>query len=87
ASAHTDCLINLLKSVGNRKSLPGCEAAYLTLFASGVKRLFSLFSPFPQRLVSAQRRSVVAHYREFYGADNSFFEKNYRLAIITPNCT
>ncbi|WP_228011599.1 hypothetical protein, partial [Xenorhabdus griffiniae] len=35
---------NLLKSVGNRKSLPGCEAAYLTLFALRVKRLFSLFS-------------------------------------------
>ncbi|WP_211353884.1 hypothetical protein, partial [Xenorhabdus doucetiae] len=52
---------------------PGCEAAYLTLFASGVKRLFSLSFRFPQRLFSAWRRSVVAHYREFYGSDNSFF--------------
>ncbi|WP_323871152.1 hypothetical protein, partial [Xenorhabdus doucetiae] len=67
------CLINLLKSVGNRAFVPGCEAAYLTLFASGVKRLFSLSFRFPQRLVSAWRRSVVAHYREFYGSDNSFF--------------
>ncbi|WP_323865645.1 hypothetical protein, partial [Xenorhabdus cabanillasii] len=49
------------------------EAAYLTRFASGVKRLFSLFSDFPQRLVSAACRSVVAHYRAFSGADNSFF--------------
>ncbi|WP_208620453.1 hypothetical protein, partial [Xenorhabdus miraniensis] len=87
ASAHTDCLINLLKSIATGNLLPGCEAAYLTLFASGVKRLFSPSSHFPRRLVSARRRSVVAHYREFYAADNSFFEKNYRLAIITPNCT
>ncbi|MDC9581474.1 hypothetical protein PSI15_07855, partial [Xenorhabdus sp. PR6a] len=71
--AHTDCLINLLKSVGNRVFVPGCEAAYLTLFASGVKCLFSLSFRFPSRLFSAWRRSVVAHYREFYGADNSFF--------------
>ncbi|WP_235428317.1 hypothetical protein, partial [Xenorhabdus griffiniae] len=86
-SAHTDCLINLLKSVGNRAFLPGCEAAYLTLFASRVKRLFSLFSHRPSRSVSARRRSVVAHYREFFSADNSFFEKNDQAVIITPNCT
>ncbi|WP_208612502.1 hypothetical protein, partial [Xenorhabdus vietnamensis] len=43
ASAHTDCLIQLLKSVATDDSFPGCEAAYLTLFASEVKRLFSLF--------------------------------------------
>ncbi|WP_222942972.1 hypothetical protein, partial [Xenorhabdus sp. PB62.4] len=51
-------------------------------FASGVKRLFSLPSDFPQRLVSAQRRSVVAHYREFYGADNSFFRKTLSFAAL-----
>ncbi|MDC9594813.1 hypothetical protein, partial [Xenorhabdus sp. IM139775] len=78
ASAHTDCLINLLKSGGNRAFLPGCEAAYLTLFASGVKHLFSLSSCCPSRPVLAWRRSVVAHYREFYGADNSFFEFLFR---------
>ncbi|WP_208612565.1 hypothetical protein, partial [Xenorhabdus vietnamensis] len=43
ASAHTDCLIQLLKSIATYDSFPGCEAAYLTLFASEVKRLFSLF--------------------------------------------
>ncbi|WP_323858877.1 hypothetical protein, partial [Xenorhabdus doucetiae] len=32
----------------NRAFVPGCEAAYLTLFASGVKRLFSLSSCFPR---------------------------------------
>ncbi|WP_047682592.1 hypothetical protein, partial [Xenorhabdus sp. NBAII XenSa04] len=63
------------------------EAAYLTRFASGVKRLFLLFPPWPQRLVSAQRRTTDAHYREFSGADNSFFEKFYRPLIITPNLT
>ncbi|WP_222943034.1 hypothetical protein, partial [Xenorhabdus sp. PB62.4] len=74
--------INLLKSVATGKILPGCEAAYLTLFASGVKRLFSLPSDFPQRLFSAQRRSVVAHYREFYGADNSFFEFYFQSSVF-----
>ncbi|WP_218153262.1 hypothetical protein, partial [Xenorhabdus koppenhoeferi] len=82
ASAHTDCLIKLLKSGGNRQVLPGCEAAYLTLFASGVKRLLSLFSDFPPRHVSAQRRSVVAHYREFSAADKSFFQKKLLLAAL-----
>ncbi|MDC9598198.1 hypothetical protein, partial [Xenorhabdus anantnagensis] len=67
----------------NREVLPGCEAAYLTRFASEVKRLFSLFLRCPPRRVSAQRRSVVAHYREFYGCGNSFFEKNYRLINYT----
>ncbi|WP_222943048.1 hypothetical protein, partial [Xenorhabdus sp. PB62.4] len=55
--------------------------------ASGVKRLFSLPSDFPQRLVSAQRRSVVAHYREFYGADNSFFEFFFRSCFFSTNLT
>ncbi|WP_153044782.1 hypothetical protein [Xenorhabdus sp. KJ12.1] len=66
---------------------PGCEAAYITLFASGVKRLFSLSFRWPARLCSAQRRSVVAHYREFFGPDNSFFEKKYQLLVIAPNLT
>ncbi|MCC8379758.1 hypothetical protein, partial [Xenorhabdus sp. PB30.3] len=81
------CLIMLLKSIATEHLVPGCEAAYLTLFASGVKRLFSLSFRCPARRVSAQRRSVVAHYREFFGLDNSFFEKKYRLLVITPNLT
>ncbi|WP_208615199.1 hypothetical protein, partial [Xenorhabdus kozodoii] len=76
----------LLKSGATGKALPGCEAAYLTRFASGVKRLFSLSSGCPPRPVSARRRSVVAHYREFFGADNSFFENNYRLMDYTAKC-
>ncbi|WP_038192637.1 hypothetical protein, partial [Xenorhabdus bovienii] len=35
------------------------------------------------RRVFAQRRSVVAHYRDFSPPDNSFFEKNYRLLHYT----
>ncbi|MDC9590331.1 hypothetical protein PSI23_13775, partial [Xenorhabdus sp. XENO-10] len=34
---------SIVKERGNREVLPGCEAAYLTRFASEVKRLFSLF--------------------------------------------
>ncbi|WP_218153264.1 hypothetical protein, partial [Xenorhabdus koppenhoeferi] len=56
--------------------------AYLTLFASGVKRLLSLFSDFPPRHVSAQRRSAVAHYREFFGADNSFFNFIFKRTLF-----
>ncbi|WP_211284319.1 hypothetical protein, partial [Xenorhabdus stockiae] len=41
------------------------------------------FLPLSFAACSAQRRSVVAHYREFFGPDNSFFEKNYRLLHYT----
>ncbi|WP_323867059.1 hypothetical protein, partial [Xenorhabdus szentirmaii] len=41
-----------------------------------------LFSHFPQRHVSAQRRSVVAHYREFSETGNSFFEFYFQVNIF-----
>ncbi|WP_167376281.1 hypothetical protein, partial [Xenorhabdus vietnamensis] len=79
ASAHTDCLIQLLKSIATDDSFPGCEAAYLTLFASEVKRLFSLF--FAARRGVSQL-SVGQWWRiigSFPAVTIVFFEKNYRL--------
>ncbi|WP_319927419.1 hypothetical protein, partial [Xenorhabdus littoralis] len=58
---------------------------YLTLSASGVKRLLSLSADFPSRLASAQRRSVVAHYREFSETGNSFLKKNDQALTYHPD--
>ncbi|MCC8366671.1 hypothetical protein J8V57_10295, partial [Xenorhabdus sp. PB61.4] len=48
-------------------------------------RLFSLSFRCPSRRVSAQRRSVVAHYREFFGPDNSFFAFFFRSFFFSTN--
>ncbi|WP_218153290.1 hypothetical protein, partial [Xenorhabdus koppenhoeferi] len=64
ASAHTDCLIKLLKSGGNRQVLPGCEAAYLTLPSVNVKPYFSGPSILSSRQVCMFVVTTGAHYRE-----------------------
>ncbi|WP_208605046.1 hypothetical protein, partial [Xenorhabdus eapokensis] len=75
-----------LKSVGNRTSLPGCEAAYLTLFASGVKRLFSPFF----RCRCGVSQHIVGQWWRIIGSFTDvtivFFENNYRLINYTAKC-
>ncbi|WP_217277064.1 hypothetical protein, partial [Photorhabdus heterorhabditis] len=60
------------------------RAAYTTLFAHRVKRLFALPCPTSQYF-SALCRSVVAHYRAFFGAGKCLFEKILRSCFFSTN--
>ncbi|CEF28883.1 hypothetical protein XNW1_1650001 [Xenorhabdus nematophila str. Websteri] len=63
-SAHTDCLINLLKSGATGKRLPGCEAAYLTPSSFSVKPYFSRLFTLSSRQICVFVLTTDAHYRE-----------------------
>ncbi|WP_228011606.1 hypothetical protein, partial [Xenorhabdus griffiniae] len=79
-----DCLINLLKSIGNRKSLPGCEAAYLTLSSYRVKPYFPGLFTLSSRPVCVFVVTTEAHYREFFDTGNSYFKKRFQTIIYHP---
>ncbi|SFK00765.1 hypothetical protein SAMN05421680_12362, partial [Xenorhabdus mauleonii] len=64
ASAHTDCLIQLLKSGATGKFVPGCEAAYLTLSSFSVKPYFSGLFTLSSQQVCVFVVTTDAHYRE-----------------------
>ncbi|WP_218153287.1 hypothetical protein, partial [Xenorhabdus koppenhoeferi] len=85
ASAHTDCLIKLLKSGGNRQVLPGCEAAYLTLPSVNVKPYFSGLSILSSRQVCVFAVTTDAHYREFYDSSNSYFKNTANRSTFRQN--
>ncbi|MGJ0627185.1 hypothetical protein, partial [Xenorhabdus bovienii] len=46
-----------------------------------------LFSRCPPRRVFAQRRSVVAHYRDFLAPDNSYFKKKLSIDYLSSNAS
>ncbi|WP_235525500.1 hypothetical protein, partial [Photorhabdus heterorhabditis] len=60
------------------------RAAYITLFARRVKRLFALPCPTPHVFL-ALCRSVVAHYRAFFGTGKCLFAKNFRSRFFSTN--
>ncbi|MFM5740809.1 hypothetical protein ACET6T_19075, partial [Aeromonas veronii] len=79
ASAHTDCLIQIVKE----RHACRVEEAHITLLTSKVKRLFSLFLSAPASLgswlISSACSAVLvgAHYREPRCDDKTFFEENH----------
>jgi hypothetical protein len=65
--------------------VPGCEAAYLTLFTSGVKRLFSLSSAVRRGVFSLGVGQWWRIIGSFFGLTIVFLKKDFNRLFIHQN--